>query len=285
MNHTPIVSVLMTIYNREKYIADAIESVLNSTYKHWELIIVDDGSNDKSLEIARSYEVKDARIQVFRNAKNLGDYANRNKAASYAKGKYLKYVDGDDLIYPHGLEIMVGMMEKFPEAGWGLMSLAQDNERIYPFSLEPKEIYRFNYFKQMIFHKAPLSSIIKKEVFDQAGGFQNVRHFGDYDLWHRLALFSPLVLMPQGMVWWRKHQDQENQKRKSNPLIGIYTINSAIKSINSNSCPLNNQEKEIIQKKLRNNKLNQIRKQIISLKLKNAVVMIKNFNSIFNLKG
>ena len=98
------VSILTTVYNRDKYLAACINSVLASSYQDWELIIVDDVSTDTSLAISKSYEQKDARIKVYVNDKNLGDYPNRNKAASYAKGKYLKYLDADDLIYPRGLE-------------------------------------------------------------------------------------------------------------------------------------------------------------------------------------
>ena len=105
--NNPIASILTTVYNREKYIAACIDSVLASSYQDWELIIVDDVSTDASVAIAKSYEKKDPRIKVYVNEKNLGDYPNRNKAASYAKGKYLKYLDADDIIYPHGLEVMV----------------------------------------------------------------------------------------------------------------------------------------------------------------------------------
>jgi len=87
----PIVSVLMTSYNREDFIGEAIQSVLNSTFKDFELIICDDGSTDKTVEIARSFEKADPRVKVFINPKNLGDYPNRNQAASHATGKYLKY--------------------------------------------------------------------------------------------------------------------------------------------------------------------------------------------------
>ena len=116
--NNPIASILTTVYNREKYIAACIDSVLASSYQDWELIIVDDVSTDASVAIAQSYEQKDPRIKVYVNEKNLGDYPNRNKAASYAKGKYLKYLDADDIIYPHGLEVMVHTMEQFPEAAW-----------------------------------------------------------------------------------------------------------------------------------------------------------------------
>ena len=84
MNY-PLVSVLITSYNREKYIGDAIQSVLDSTYKNFELIIVDDMSTDNSVGIAKSFEKKDNRIKVYINEANLGDYPNRNKAASLLK--------------------------------------------------------------------------------------------------------------------------------------------------------------------------------------------------------
>ncbi len=88
MTEQPLVSVLMTPYNREQYLPEAIESVLDSCYKNFELIIVDDNSNDGTLNIAKAYETKDKRIKVYVNENHLGDYANRNQAASYAGGKY-----------------------------------------------------------------------------------------------------------------------------------------------------------------------------------------------------
>ncbi|RDV14863.1 glycosyltransferase family 2 protein [Pontibacter diazotrophicus] len=210
MQEKPLVSVLMTSYNREKYIADAIKSVLDSTYENFELLIVDDRSKDKTVEIAQSFADKDARVKVYINDKNLGDYPNRNKAASYAQGKYLKYVDADDLLYPHGLEVLVIMMEKFPDAGYGLCTIPQDQDCIFPFVLSPKEAYEYNYIKQKgIFYRAPLSSIINKNAFDELKGFINKRMIGDCELWHRLSLSKPVVLMPQGLIWYRIHDEQE----------------------------------------------------------------------------
>lgn len=205
----PLVSVLMTCYNREKYIGQAIESVLASDYRNLELIIVDDVSKDGTLAIAKTYAAKDSRVHVYLNEKNLGDYPNRNKAADYAKGKYLKYVDSDDYIYPWGLSALVRMMEGFPEAGWGLCSLLQIPQRPYPFLLQPQEAYEYHYCGPGLFHKAPLSSIIKKEAFSEAGGFSGSRMVGDFEMWHRMALRYPVVLMPDGMVWYREHAGQE----------------------------------------------------------------------------
>ena len=101
--HAPTVSVLMTSYNHEQYIGAAIESVLASTFADFELIVVDDCSLDQTAALAHQYARTDRRIHVVTNDKNLGDYPNRNQAASYATGTYLKYLDADDLLYPHSL--------------------------------------------------------------------------------------------------------------------------------------------------------------------------------------
>jgi len=86
----PLVSVLMTTYNRSKYLSMAVESVMASTYQNWELLIVDDQSTDNCVEIAQAFAAKDPRIKSIVNEKNIGDYPNRNMAASLAKGKYIK---------------------------------------------------------------------------------------------------------------------------------------------------------------------------------------------------
>jgi len=239
----PLVSVLMTAFNREKYIAAAIESVLASTFKDFELIIVDDGSKDNAVEIARRY-LADSRVQLHLNEKNLGDYPNRNRAASLACGKYLKYIDTDDLVYPRGLEIMVEMMEGFPDAGLGLASLEQDVARIYPFQLSPREAYRRHYFEQPLFHKAPLSAMIRADAFKSVGGFTGKRYVGDFEMWHILAARYPVVLMPQGVVWYRVHAEQEMQHYRTSRLVPFQYLNIACEELHKPECPLLPGERE-----------------------------------------
>ena len=233
--HQPLVSILMTSFNREKYITQAIESVLASTYQDFELIIADDGSTDNTVNIANAFAEKDSRIRVYLNKKNLGDYPNRNMVATFAKGKYLKYLDSDDYIYPWGLQILVNIMEQYPEAGWGLCSLEQYTEKPFPFQLSPKEAYTYHYFGPGLFNKAPLSAIIKKDVFQNENGFNPIRMAGDFEMWHRLAQKYPVVAMPHGIVWYREHQAQEvNEYRK---FIKIYE-NIKVQYLNDKNCPL-----------------------------------------------
>src|SRR5580700_5016235 len=93
-DYQPKVSVVVTAYNREKYIAHAIESVLAQTFTDFELIVVDDCSRDNTAAIARSYE-SDPRVRVYVNERNLGQFPNRNRAATYARGEFLKPHDSD----------------------------------------------------------------------------------------------------------------------------------------------------------------------------------------------
>lgn len=270
---SPFISILMTAYNREKYIGEAIQSVLNSTYTNFELIIVDDGSKDNTVNIAKNFEQKDSRIKVYINEKNLGDYPNRNKAAGYATGKYIKYLDADDIIYPWGIQLMVQLMEKFPEAGWGL-SNQQDKKKPFPLILNPDEIYNYNYRVSAIFHRSPLSAIIKREAFESLNGFANIRMAGDFEMWNRLGQKFPLVLMPHGIGWYRKHAEQEmNSYRK---YIKVYE-RIKLKYLRDENCPLEkNEVKAIIRAEKRT-----IKKEILKSALTlNVPVLIDNYHRL-----
>jgi glycosyltransferase involved in cell wall biosynthesis len=201
----PIVSVLMTAYNREKYIAEAIESVLASSYQNFELIIVDDCSIDKTVAIAKSYEAKDSRIKVYINESNLGDYPNRNKAASYAQGKYLKYLDSDDTMTKDCLMIMVCEMENHPLCAFGVSSRSESNTIIH----EIKDSFRIHFFKRGILDISPSGSIIRRDIFNDENGFWELRCISDFEFWLRLALKFPMLELPKGLIYWREHEEQE----------------------------------------------------------------------------
>lgn len=117
MQSNPLVSVLMPAYNREQYIGEAIESIIAQTYQYWELIIVDDGSTDRTAEIVRNYQAQDARIVLHQFPENKGIPFARNQCLVLAKGKYLANLDSDDIALPQRLEIQVKFMEENPEIG------------------------------------------------------------------------------------------------------------------------------------------------------------------------
>ncbi len=208
MTDTPLVSVLMTAYNREAYLDEAIASVVASDFDNWELIIVDDGSTDRTSKIAREWAAREPRIRFYQNPENLGDYPNRNKAASYARGRFLKYLDSDDVIYSHGLRVMVECIEAFPDSGLALSAVADERAPL-PTRLTPIEAFEEHYFKRDLLGRAPGSCIIRRAVFESVGGFTGQRQVGDHELWLRIASEFPVVKMPRDLVWDRVHGAQE----------------------------------------------------------------------------
>lgn len=103
----PLVSVIMPTYNAEKYLAESINSVIAQTYDNWELLITDDRSSDNTLAIAKHYVAKDSRIKLFIQEQNKGAGAARNNSIENASGKYIAFLDADDLWVPEKLEKQV----------------------------------------------------------------------------------------------------------------------------------------------------------------------------------
>lgn len=106
----PLVSIITPAYNAARFIGETIESVLAQTYKNWEMIIVDDCSTDDTREIVQSYQEKDSRIKLFTLDKNSGSGVARNKAMDEAKGRFIAFLDSDDLWYPEKLRRQIAFM-------------------------------------------------------------------------------------------------------------------------------------------------------------------------------
>jgi len=115
----PLVSVTIPMYNNERFIGETVESILSQTYANFELLVYDDNSTDASFDIVSSF--RDPRMKVFRNARNLGPEGNWNRAVSNVKGKYVKLICGDDVLYPECLERQVGVFEERQGAGISLV--------------------------------------------------------------------------------------------------------------------------------------------------------------------
>lgn len=107
-----LVSIITPNYNSEKFIAETIDSVLSQTYSNWEMIIVDDVSSDKGIEIAQKYINCDDRIKLIKLEKNSGPAVARNRAIEEAKGRYIAFLDADDLWSPKKLETQISFMNK-----------------------------------------------------------------------------------------------------------------------------------------------------------------------------
>lgn len=281
----PLVSVLMTSYNREKYIAEAIESVLASTYTDLELIIVDDCSTDNTLAIARNYQEQDTRIKIFQNEKNLGDYPNRNKAVSYASGKYIKYLDSDDLIYPHGLEVFVRSMESFPDAAMGIISKDPLPLKPFPIKLDPAEIYQKHFFETGVLGYGPSGTIIVREVFEKLNGFSGKRYISDLEMWLTIAATHSIVELPPSLVYWRRHNEQEFHFGMDNINDGYFMLELPVleEKLLSPQCPLARPVAMGIINKHKRSLARYLLKYIIRTgKIKTAIKKAKSLNLSFS---
>jgi glycosyltransferase involved in cell wall biosynthesis len=242
----PLLSVLMTSYNREQYIPEAIESILASSYTNFELIIVDDGSKDRTVEIARSYAQKDQRIKVYVNEKNLGDYRNRNQAASYATGDYLMYVDSDDRILPDGFERCVQVMKEFPNAGFGIWVETEKTEAFY---MTAKDAIRQHFFARPMLSSGPGAMILKRSFFEQIGAFP-VKYGPANDMYFNLKAASAagVVFIPFIFHYYRIHAGQELNNKYSYLYNNFNYLRDALQEL---ELPLSEKEKEWMMNKNR----------------------------------
>lgn len=242
----PEVSVLMTVYNREEFLPAAIESVLKSKFEDFEFILVDDCSSDSSWSVAEHYSNLDSRIRIYKNPVNLGDYGNRAKAASLASGDYIKYVDSDDLVYSHTLEVMIESIRQFPDAALAIGHSQPEAEQPYPLHLPSSQAWRRHFLGRGCLSCGPTAAIIRRTAFETVNGFR--KEWGvlsDIDLWLRLSAKWPVILLPPGLAWWRRHEQQEFTKGNARYHYLVKGYELTTNSLNSLDCPLTPTERQV----------------------------------------
>jgi glycosyltransferase involved in cell wall biosynthesis len=143
----PLVSIIMPLYNAEKYISEAISSVLSQSYSNWELIILDDASTDNSVAIAEEIAAKDKRIQLVKSTENTGAAICRNRATEMARGEYIAFLDSDDLWLPEKLQKQLNFMHaKNCEVSFS--SYLHMDENSQPLNKRIKALKSLSYDKQ-----------------------------------------------------------------------------------------------------------------------------------------
>ncbi len=250
--NVPTVSVLMTVFNRVSFLSDAIMSLLSSSFEDFELIVVDDCSTDGSYAVACDIAKTHSRISVSRNEKNLGDYGNRMRAASLAHGKYLKYLDSDDLIYPHGLAVMVQNMESNPDVAFALSHSLPEEKSPYPVKFSPLESYRKHFLERGCFGCGPSGAIIRRDAFETLGGFRpEWGVLSDLEFWLRAGARFSMLLQQPALVWWRTHEGQEFRSGDAAERYLIQGYQLGMNALASPDCPLGSDELSVAGKRLR----------------------------------
>ena len=245
---TPLVSVCIPTYNCARYLGEAIESVLDSYYTHFELIIVDDGSKDGTVPIIQEYLGKDKRIQLFINQINLGDYPNRNKAVSLAKGKYIMFCDSDDYYFPDTISYCVSSMEKFPHAKAGLYLAHHVTDPLTdPFIIDKATLIRKHFFGTPLLTIGPGGSIMHRDFFNAIGGYP-AKYGPANDMYFNLKVCceTAILLLPKLFLHYRIHEDQEKNNAYSYIHNNYRYLSDALAELN---LELTNKELNYLKKK------------------------------------
>jgi hypothetical protein len=240
----PLVSVLLTAYNREAYLAASIESVLAQTWGDFELIVVDDRSTDGTIEIARRYERLDSRVRVVLNERNYGQFANRNHAASLATAPFLKFHDSDDLMYPHCLAVMVPALRGEPRAGFGLSNSRAWPGGPVPMFLTPRQSYQREFLGFGLFMCGPAAGLFRTEVFRALGGFEDYGTPSDTIFWMRACARYPALLLPGDLFYYREHPGQAFQAPNVARQYAMVT-GHMWRALSAADCPLDEAERAV----------------------------------------
>ena len=210
-------SVIIPLYNKAPYIAKAIESVLGQTYRDFEVIVIDDGSTDQSLEVAKIFENKSITII---SQPNSGVSTARNNGVKIAKHPYICFLDADDWWHPTFLEEMKQLITDFPDAGIygsGYYIVKNGKERIAPIGV-PQGFergiidYCEVYAKTLCMPLTSISVVIPKHIFDEEKGFKSQLKFGeDFDLWIRIALKHQVILVNKPLAYYNQDVDVNNR--------------------------------------------------------------------------
>jgi glycosyltransferase involved in cell wall biosynthesis len=206
MNY-PFISVVLPVYNAELYITDTINSILNQTYTNFELIIINDGSNDNSEACILQFQ--DQRIKYFKNEKNLKLIQTLNLGLSLAKGKYIARIDADDIALPQRFEKQIDFLEKNSEygiVGSFAETFGSENKKL-TFVQEDVDI-RYAFLTHNPFVHS--SVMIRNQILTENKlSFDLTQlHVEDYALWIEILNFSKGKILPEILIKYRIHENQ-----------------------------------------------------------------------------
>ncbi len=201
----------MPVYNCEQYINDSVQSILNQTFKDFELIIIDDKSTDDTVDLIKKFE--DDRIVLIEKEKNSGYTDSLNYAVTIAKGDYIARMDGDDISMPERFKIQIDFLTKNEDVilcGTGMKVIDSDKILKHPSNYE--EIKVKLCFTNSIFHPTVL---FRKKVLIENQYDKNFEPAEDYDLWTRLVFKGKLMNIDETLLHYRLHANQvSNSKRE-----------------------------------------------------------------------
>uniref|UniRef100_UPI0011E6F564 glycosyltransferase family 2 protein n=1 Tax=Campylobacter concisus TaxID=199 RepID=UPI0011E6F564 len=205
INKNPVVSVVMSVYNAEKYLDDAIQSILKQTYKNFEFVIINDGSNDRSLEIIKKYKNEDDHI-ILISRENRGLISSLNEGIAKARGEYIARMDADDISLPFRIEKQLQVMEHDKNivvcGSWINIFGENINEKVARYFEHDKQI-KANLLVSCCF--AHPSVMIRKDALTNNNILYDERfkNAEDYYLWTQLAKVGKFYNIPEILLKYR----------------------------------------------------------------------------------
>lgn len=286
IKEVPFITIATITYNSSQWVRQAIDSVLASDFDDFEFLISDDCSTDDTWEIIQSYN--DPKIRASRNETNIGEYPNRNKVLNESKGKYILYLDGDDILYKESLQRLYKYLTYFPNAGmlWGV-SVRNIDFAVLPYEFTPSQIVQLVYFTHLPLSVMGFSeTVFNIEKLKLSGGFSNSYSIGDFYVKRKLAAITSVILIPEGISFWRRSTNQASKRAgiKYRSYIDMHCINKEI--LSTPNLPLTKELKEVA---LQNTKISEIKllvkNTLLSGRPKDFFYLYKKLNfSIWDFK-
>jgi glycosyltransferase involved in cell wall biosynthesis len=202
----PKVSVIMPIYNAEKYVGEAIRSILRQTFKDFEFLILNDGSRDQSLHVIESF--KDSRIILINHKTNKGLVAILNQGLKLARGQYIARMDADDVSYPKRLATQIKFLEQHPHiaaVGSWVKTMGIEKNRGWQYRTDPTILECELLFDAPLAHP---SAMLRSATLRKHNLIYRIKHAEDYGLWNDIAQHAHLSNIPRYLLHYRVHPQQ-----------------------------------------------------------------------------
>ena len=210
-DENPRVSLMMLSYNSEKFIQAAVSSVVNQTYRNWELVISDDASTDGTWELVRRMASVEPRIRHFRNKANLGTPRNRAEASKHLTGDLIAHFDSDDVLYPDAVRLMVNAFAAKPDADliYSDYSSMDAAGNIDGYVANPNPTSDLSGFGWKPF------GMFRRSSFDRTEGYNTrINHCEDGDIFMQLVEHGKFYRIPHVLYARRSHADNVSRKNK-----------------------------------------------------------------------
>lgn len=202
----PLISILMPAYNSERFISEAIDSMLNQTFKDFEFLIIDDASTDKTRNIIRNYQKRDKRIRVITNKKNLKIAATLNIGINKAKSEIIARMDPDDISHPDRLFIQYQFLKSHPKVaivGANIQIIGNGNKLLCKREYPTASVK----LKRIMFRYSPFAHpaiMFRKKVFEEFGGYdETMAVCEDIDLWFKIGGKYEFANIPKTLLTYR----------------------------------------------------------------------------------